>query len=136
MNTLKSILAVGALITCVSACERRDATLDAEPAAEAPKKSAARNVGEGERESAPAWSTTTSDGAAVDARAVIDQFQAHIANDPSIAAVSNASLILTVTGDFVLQGTAESDDVKDELEDYAEKLAGRDVENHIEVADD
>jgi hypothetical protein len=134
MNTVKMLLAAGALMTCVSACERRDTTPDNDTTVQGTKKPATRNVGEGERES-PAWSTSTTSGDAVDARDVIDQFQAHIANDPTIAAVSNASLILTVTGDLVLQGTAESDDVKDELEDYAEKLAGRDVENQIEVAD-
>jgi hypothetical protein len=147
MNTLswRVFVAAGALVACASACERRDTTdRDASPAVDASKPAtsspsttgapAKRNIGEGERESAP-WSTTTSSGAAIDARDVIEQFQTDIANDPAIAAVSNVSLILTMTGDLVLQGTAESDDVKDELEDYAEKLAGRDVDNQIEVAD-
>jgi osmotically-inducible protein OsmY len=132
LRAFGAALAGAALFTAGAACERpsdrREIPSTTAPTTTTTPKTTP-NVGEGERE---AW---RGEAATQDPRAIIERFQAEIAKDPSIAAVSNASLILTQGGELVLQGTAESDDVKDELEDYAEELAGVEVRNDIEVAD-
>lgn len=123
--TLSAVVAGTTLLGLATSCERPADRTD-DHGAVAPSEAAAERrpgLGEGERE-----------GALTNAE-IVDRFAREIKNDPTISQASNASLLLTVNGELVLQGTATSDDVKDELEDYAEKLAGREIRNEIEVAD-
>lgn len=128
------LLAVLPTLFVFAACDRPDrpdrARIDddAQPAVKVPEPATAgtktaRGVGEGEMEKDAAQSA-------------IDRFQRDVTADPDLAAATNARLIMRADGKYALQGTARSGDVKDDLEDLAEKIVGGDVDNAIEVAND
>lgn len=65
---------------------------------------------------------------------VISQFQTDLANDADIRAVTaNIKLSENEDGDLILTGTVPNHDVGDALEDYAQKLADRTVNNELEI---
>jgi hypothetical protein len=64
---------------------------------------------------------------------VISAFQSDMANDPDIKAVTRNIQLVERGGSLVLTGTVPSHDIGDAIEDYAQKLADRMVNNELEI---
>lgn len=64
---------------------------------------------------------------------VIAAFQSEMANDPDIKAVTRNIQLVERGDSLVLTGTVPSHDIGDAIEDYAQKLADRMVNNELKI---
>lgn len=95
-----------------------------------------RGLGEGEKEQGGLNRGSDKNDTGLTNDQIIERFQSDLMSDPTIAAQANATISVEDDGDLVLRGTASSDDLSNELHDYAVELAGRAVNNEIKVLDD
>lgn len=95
------------------------------------ERPAARGEGELEKKDSLEDQLDKNDG--LTNQQVITQFQAELANDPDIKAVTRNIQLQERGEDLVLTGEVPSHDIGDALEDYAQKLADRMVNNELKI---